>query len=462
MQNPGAHAIVIGAGMAGLVAARMLADHYRCVTILERDVLPLEAAPRKGVPHGRHAHGLLARGREALEDLFPGLADGLIEAGAVPIDTLADSRWFSHGVYLANGTSGLRSILLSRPLLETYVRRRLRALTGVCIQENAVVRKLTTAGDRVTGVCLNDGQTIDANLVVDASGRHSRSPDWLADLGYERPAEDTIGVRISYTTRILSRRPDHLGGKAIALVGAEAPMWRFGVAVAMEDDRWIVTQGGYFDDRPGQGDNGFLEFARTLAAPEIADLLTVAQPLTPATNFAFPASRRWRYERLNRFPAGFLVFGDALSSFNPIYGQGMTTAALEGLALGRCLQEGEEALAERFFAEAAPIIDIPWQIAAGSDLRHPQLADLQTPTGRFMNWYIGKVHRAAAKDPAVGCAFLRVANLISPPTYLFTPATVSRVVIAALRPRDRTGSLLCAPGRDETRRARATIMSVGS
>ena len=457
MRNPGSHAIVIGAGMGGLVAARMLADHYQCVTILERDVLPLEAAPRKGVPHGRHAHGLLARGREALEDLFPGLTDGLIEAGGVPIDTLADSRWFSHGVYLANGTSGLRSILLSRPLLETHVRRRLRALTGVCIQEGAVVRKLATAGDRVTGVCLNTGQTIDADLVVDASGRHSRSADWLADLGYEKPAKDTVGVRISYTTRILSRRQDHLGGKAIALVGAEAPMWRFGVAVAMEEDRWIVTQGGYFDDRPGQGDNGFLEFARTLAAPEIADLLTAAQPLTPATNFAFPASRRWRYERLKRFPAGFLVFGDALCSFNPIYGQGMTTAALEGLALGRCLQEGEEALAERFFARAAPIIDIPWQIAAGSDLRHPQLGDMQTPVGRFMNWYIGKVHRAAAIDPAVGCAFLRVTNLISPPTQLFSPATVSRVVIGALRRRHQGGSLAGAPGRREMGRTHPTV-----
>jgi 2-polyprenyl-6-methoxyphenol hydroxylase-like FAD-dependent oxidoreductase len=460
MQNPGSHAIVIGAGMGGLVAARMLADHYQRVTILERDVLPLEAAPRKGVPHGRHAHGLLARGREALEDLFPGLTDGLIEAGAVPIDTLADSRWFSHGVYLANATSGLRSILLSRPLLETHVRRRLRALTGVCIQENAVVRRLTIAGDKVTGVALATGQTIDANLVVDASGRHSRSADWLADLGYEKPAEDNIGVRISYTTRILCRRPDHLGGKAIALVGAEAPQWRFGVAVAMEDDRWIVTQGGYFDDRPNHGDNGFLEFARTLSAPEIANLLTVAQPLTPATNFSFPASRRWRYERLNRFPAGYLVFGDALCSFNPIYGQGMTTAALEGLALGRCLHDGEEALAERFFARAAPIIDIPWQIAAGSDLRHPQLAHMRTPMGRFMNWYIGKVHRAAARDPAVGRAFLRVTNLMSPPTQLFTPATVSRVVIGALRQRDRVGSLTCASDR-EARRARATTMSVG-
>lgn len=152
MQVPGSHAIVIGAGMGGLIAARMLAQHYARVTILERDVLPMRAEPRKGVPHGRHAHGLLARGREALEELFPGLTEGLIEAGAVPIDTLADSRWFSHGVYFANATSGLRSILLSRPLLETHVRHRLRAHSGISIRENAAVRRLTAAGGCVTGI----------------------------------------------------------------------------------------------------------------------------------------------------------------------------------------------------------------------------------------------------------------------------------------------------------------------
>ena len=458
MQVPGSHAIVIGAGMGGLIAARMLAQHYARVTILERDVLPMRAEPRKGVPHGRHAHGLLARGREALEELFPGLTEGLIEAGAVSIDTLADSRWFSHGVYFANATSGLRSILLSRPLLETHVRRRLLAHGGVSIRENAAVRRLTAAGGRVTGIELATGEAIEAHLVVDTSGRHSHSADWLVGLGYEKPAEETVGVRISYTTRILRRRPDHLGGKAIALIGAEAPSWRFGVAVAMEDDRWIVTQGGYFDDRPGEGENGFLEFARTLAAPEIADLLAVAEPLTQATNFAFPASRRWRYERLKHFPAGYLVFGDALCSFNPVYGQGMTTAALEGLALGRCLQAGGQSLAQRFFAKAAPIIDIPWQIAAGSDLRHPQLAHLQTSMGRFMNWYIARVHWAAATDPVVGRAFLRVTNLICPPTKLFAPATMSRVVMGALAAK---GSRRCACGHDGAPGGGATTMHAG-
>jgi 2-polyprenyl-6-methoxyphenol hydroxylase-like FAD-dependent oxidoreductase len=451
-----------GAGIGGLIAARNLAEHYDRVTILERDVLPGQALPRKGIPHGRHAHGLLARGREALEDMFPGLTDELLEAGAVPIDTLADSRWFSHGVYFANASSSLRSILLSRPLLETHVRCRLLAHRGVFIRQSAAVQKLSAAADRVTGVHLTTGETIRANLVVDAAGRYSRSADWLGALGYERPGIDSIGVRISYATRLLRRRPHHLAGKALALVSAEAPRWRFGVAAAMEDGRWIVTQGGYFDDHPSQGENGFLEFARSLAAPDIANVLAEAEPLTQTTNFAFLASRRWRYERLKRFPTGYLVFGDALCSFNPIYGQGMTTAALEGLALSRCLQEGPNSLAERFFAKAATIIDIPWQIAAGSDLCHPQLTHLQSSIGRFMNWYIAKLHRAAAVDPKVGLAFLRVTNLIGPPIQLFAPATLSRVVIGACRRKQIAGGrpIACALDHDETQRARASAVSV--
>lgn len=213
-----------------------------------------------------------------------------------------------------------------------------------------------------------------ADLVVDASGRHSHSSEWLAHLGYAAPAEETIGVRISYATRFLRRRPEHLGGKRVALIAAHEPVWRFGVALAVEHDRWIVTQGGYFDDMPGSGDAAYLEFARTLAAPDIAELLAAAEPLTAPVGFGFPASRRSRYEHLARFPEGYLVFGDALCSFNPIYGQGMTAAALEAAALADCLTQGTRSLAPRFFAKASDIVDTPWQIAAGNDLRHPPVA----------------------------------------------------------------------------------------
>ena len=265
MKKLGAHAIVIGAGIGGLVAARVLADRYDRVTILERDALPAKAEPRKGVPHGRHAHGLLARGREVLEEMFPALTEDLIDAGAVPGDTLGDSRWFNFGVYLASGHSGMRSILLSRPLLETHLRRRLLVDHPVSIRERTSVQALEAdmGNRRIVAVRLAagagaKGETMPADLVVDASGRHSHSAEWLASLGYPPPAEETIGVRISYASRFLRRRPDHLAGKRVALIAAHEPVWRFGVALAVEHDRWIVTQGGYFDDMPQSGDAAYL------------------------------------------------------------------------------------------------------------------------------------------------------------------------------------------------------------
>jgi 2-polyprenyl-6-methoxyphenol hydroxylase-like FAD-dependent oxidoreductase len=432
----GSHAIVIGAGMGGLIAARALANHFDRITILERDVLPTQPDPRKGVPHGRHAHGLLARGREVLEEMFPGLTSELVDNGAVAVDTLGDTIWFNHGVYLAQTTSGLKSILLSRPLLETHVRRRLLADQQVTIRERTTVRGLAVTGGRVIGAELvtpGEDNVMAADLVVDASGRHSHAPEWLEALGYAKPSVETVEVGISYTTRRLRRRPEHLGGKCVALSGAQAPNWRFGVALATENDEWIVTQGGYFDDRPEDGHEGFRDFARSLAAPDIADLLATAEMLTPAARFAFPESKRRGYERLRRFPEGYLVFGDSLCSFNPIYGQGMTAAALEGLVLNNCLRAGMNGLSSRFFAKASRIIDTPWQIAVGSDLQHPRLSAQRTPMSRFMNWYIGKVHRAGAIDPAVATAFLQVANLTDPPGRLFAPAMVSRVIAGNLR-----------------------------
>jgi|SRR5581483_2517170 len=442
------HAIVIGAGMAGLAAARVLSAHCDRVTVLERDSLPANAEPRRGVPHGRHAHGLLARGREGLEQLFPGLTKDLIADGAVAGDLLADASWFNYGVYLASAPCGLTGILLSRPMLEGYVRGRLVADPCVRLLQGTQVKGLLAdvARRRVLGVALaapapgETSETMLADLVVDASGRHSRAPQWLEELGYAKPEEETLEVDIAYTTRLLRRRPQHLAGKRVVVISAEPPAWRFGVALAQEDDRWIVTLGGYFGDKPLAEDRDFLEFARTLPAPEVADLLTVAEPISDFSAFQFPASRRRRYERLSRLPTGYLVIGDALCSFNPRYGQGMTAAALQALALRDCLAESSEKLAARFYAKASAITDIPWQIAAGGDLRHPRLAHRRSLGDRFLNWYLGKVNRAAARDVGLARTFIQVANLMMPPTRLLAPATMARVAIGNLRPGTTTAS----------------------
>jgi len=258
MAHLGRHAIVIGASMGGLLAARALADHYDEVTVLERDTLSQAHEPRKGVPQGRHAHGLLSRGREVLDQPFPGLSEEMVAQGAVYGDLVDKVLWFNHGVYLLNAPSALLGLLISRPMLEDGVRRRLLQLANVRLLQHsdALEPVFDEVEGRVTGLRVqlqrdsSGEETISADLVVDARGRGSHSPAWLDALGYARPREESVQVQIGYMTRLYRRRPEHLPGKQAVVMAGCRPGWRFGVILAQEDDRWIVTLGGYLGDRP--------------------------------------------------------------------------------------------------------------------------------------------------------------------------------------------------------------------
>jgi 2-polyprenyl-6-methoxyphenol hydroxylase-like FAD-dependent oxidoreductase len=436
MAHLGRQAIVIGASMGGLLAARALADYYDEVTVLERDDLPDANEPRKGVPQGRHAHGLLARGREVLEQLFPGFSEEMVGQGAMFGDVVDEVLWFNHGVYLNNTPSGLQGLLISRPMLENGVRRRVMQLPNVRLrlQSDAAQPVFDRAGSRVTGVrvAARDGtggatEELAADLVVDASGRGSHSPTWLEAEGYGRPRDESIQVNIGYMTRLYRRRPGDLGGKQAAILAACRPDWRLGVILAQEDDRWIVTLGGYFGDYAPADDAGFIEFARSLQKPEIFEVIRAGEPLNAPTPYQFNANLRRHYEELTRFPQGYLAFGDALCSFNPIYGQGMTVAGMEALALRDCLAAGSQDLARRFFQAAARLIDIPWQIAVGSDLQHPKVPGKRPPQVRFINWYLAKLYRAGQRDPLLATRFLEVANLMKQPAALMEPRVALRV-----------------------------------
>jgi flavin-dependent dehydrogenase len=261
----GRHAVVIGASMGGLLAARALADHYETVTVVDRDTVADAREPRKGVPQGRHAHGLLARGRQVLEQLFPGLGEELIGEGALNGDVVGDVLWFNHGVYLHSAESGLVGLLISRPLLEAGVRRRVSQLPGLRIREecNVVEPVFDRERRRVTGIEVRPvngeagSETIVADLVVDAGGRGSRSPHWLAEFGYVPPREESIRVDIGYMTRHYRRHPEQLNGKRAVIIAACRPDWRTGVALAQENGRWILTLGGYFDDHPPSDEAAF-------------------------------------------------------------------------------------------------------------------------------------------------------------------------------------------------------------
>jgi flavin-dependent dehydrogenase len=335
-------------------------------------------------------------------------------------------------------TNGLESLVVSRPLLENTVRRRLLKLPNVRIRENFEVAGLAANEQRrVTGI-VGEGETIPAALVVDATGRASHSPQWLEVLGYPRPQEDCIQVDVAYTTRHFRRRPTDLRGDHVAIIPPTPEGKRGGAMLAQEGDRWIVTLIIHFGNSAPPDLPGFVEFASSLPAPYIHHVIRDAEPLGDAATGRFPASTRRYYEKLDRFPEGYLVFGDAISSFNPIYGQGMSVAALEALELKATLEQGGLNLAGRFFKKAGRVVDGPWTIAAGNDLRMAEATGRRSVGLRFINWYMSKLHRAAHHDAAASLAFHRVANLVAPPESVFSPAVALRVMSNGMRRRAKS------------------------
>ena len=428
----GSRASVIGGSMAGLLAARVLSNHFDEVVVLERDVFPSDAADRKGVPQGRHAHALLSSGRQVLDDLFPGFADELAGRGALKVD-IKNVRWFDNGGYHARCT-GIAALLASRPFLENHVRARVRSIPNVRLLDGVDADSLAMSTDarRVEGVRIrhiNGGRedTVACTLTVDASGRGSQTPAWLQAAGYAKPAEEAITVGLSYSTRIYRRPPQHLDGDIAVIIPSAPPDRRGAAMLALEGDRWMVTLFGLLGDHPPTDAEGYLNFARSLPAPDVFNAIRDAEALSDPLPFKYPSSRRRRYERLEQFPEGYLAFGDAICSFNPIYGQGMSVAALQARALASSLEAGLDGLAKRFFTAAAKVVDNPWLMAVGGDLRYEGVDGPRTAMGNFINWYLGKLHIAARKDPALAFAFHSVANLLADPPTLLRPAIALRV-----------------------------------
>ncbi len=431
----GGQAVVLGGSVAGLLAARALAAHFERVVVLERDDLSAEAGPRKGTPHARHTHGLLNSGLQVLEDFFPGIRDDLVRRGAECGDGMARTRWHVGGDWHVQIESGLLGVCQSRGLLEQVIRERLTELPNVTIRDGINVTRLVAGvqGERITGVRLTDRrqrreELLAADLVVDAAGRGSRTPLWLEELGYARPVEERVEIDLTYATRIYRRRRGELDDNMAVIVAQSPPNTRFAVAAAVEGDRWSVTLGGMHDDPPPSDPEGFVQFARGLPTGIFHDFLRRAEPLSDVQLMRYPASLRRRYERLKQFPDGLIVLGDALCSFNPSYGQGMSVAALEAQALDECLRRGLQGLPRRYFRQAAAIVDVPWGIVVTADFRFPHVRGKRPWSGRLLNAWLGLVHRAAHADPAVCLAFHRVSNLLDPPRALIRPSIVCRVL----------------------------------
>jgi 2-polyprenyl-6-methoxyphenol hydroxylase-like FAD-dependent oxidoreductase len=452
MQRIGEHAVVVGASMAGLLAARTLSEAYEQVTVLDRDALPDGFDGRRAVPQGRHAHALLPRGLACMDELLPGFGAELIADGAETAAALEEKRFVIGGHPLARASTGRRSVLAGRPFIEGHVRRRVRALPGVELRERCDVLGLTASRDgaRVTGVRIlrrADGsseETFAADLVVAATGRAARVPAWLEGLGYAPPEEDRLSIDVSYATRHLRLPEGALGGDKLILIGAVPGRPRQLFLFAQEGGQWILSVGGYgAGHRPPSDPDGFAAFAATVAPPDVLAALETAEPLDEIVTHRFPTSLRRRYERLRRFPAGLLVCGDAVCSFNPTYGQGMTVAAAEAVALRDCLARGEHDLARRFFAAASTPIAHAWELSVGADLALPEVQGRRSARTRLLNRYLRRLRATAEHDVAVAGAFSAVIAMHAPPRHLVHPRVAARV----LRGPRRSGGGGAAPPR---------------
>ena len=437
----GKQVVVIGAGMGGLTAAGALADHFDQVVVLERDTLPSEPTYRAGTPQARHVHALLLSGQRALSELFPGFEQDLARAGAVPLKVGLDVRMERPGYDpFPQRNLGWFSYAVSRPTIEHAVRRRVESRANTTLRQRCRVRELLGSpdGGAVTGARYENGngasEMIAADLVVDASGSGALTLALLQSIGRPLPEEITIGIDLGYATCVFAIPDDaSTDWKGVMTFGQAPQNSRGGLMLPLEGNRWMATIGGRHGDVPPGDAEGFLTYARALRTPTIYNAISHAKLLDGVARYSFPESVRRHFERLDVFPRGLLPIGDAICRFNPVYGQGMSVAALEAWLLQRLLvrlggdSDPIAGLAPTFFAEVQTLIETPWSVAildfVFPDTRGRRPADFETT----LKFGIA-LTRLAAEDPAVHKLTAEVQNLLRPRSVYRDPALVQRVL----------------------------------
>jgi 2-polyprenyl-6-methoxyphenol hydroxylase-like FAD-dependent oxidoreductase len=427
-------AVVLGGSIAGLLAARVLADEYETVTIVERDRLPMSSHHRRGVPQSHHVHALLPGGRVAAEQLLPGLSSELVEAGAVPGDLLQHARWYVGGGQLAKEPVGLVALSSSRPLIEATIRQRILGLPNVHLLDgydivglSSTVDSRRITGARVTSLYGDGSRLLPADLVIDCSGRGSRTPRWLTEFCYGPVPEDRVVIDLAYASCLFATPPDVFGDDVVVVTPRHPGLLRGGVMQRIEGGRTLVTINGIQGEQPPLDLAGFTEYARSLAAPDTYEAVRGSQPIGDPVRYRVPTYVRRRYERLTDAPAGLLVAGDAVCAFNPVYAQGMSVAAMTMLVLRDELRGGAAPDPLRFYGAVSTLLDAPWGIAVGADLATPGVTGPEMPKSPLTPQYMAALQRGAVADAELAKAFVRVNALVDPPSALLRPDIAERV-----------------------------------
>ena len=431
MTNSPGRVVIIGASFAGMFAAAALVRAGAEVTLLERDRLPDRIEPRPGVPQGSQPHVLLHRGLLTAERLLPGLEQEIIEAGGLFLDT-GEMPWLGAYGWSPTHLPSYEIVSISRPVLEHLVRRRTLEIPGVTLREGFRVNGLRHTGRwEVQGAA---GERIVAELVVDASGRGSRLSHWLDEMGCAVGEAETVEARLGYASRRYQgpERPP-LDTGLVIVPTTQSPVGA--TILPVEDRQWLALADGYGDRRPSRDPDEFADFFAGLRDSAAADLLSCLQPLGDVAVYRQTGNRRMPYAQAERWPAGLVVIGDALCAFNPIYGQGMTVAALQAELLGSGIGRlHDERTTRRLQRRLAAVTDLPWSVATSEDLRQLPGGIRQTAVQRLFGWWTERVGRlAVAGDPACAAAFSEIYHLVGSPRQLFAPAVLAAVLRSTIR-----------------------------
>jgi 2-polyprenyl-6-methoxyphenol hydroxylase-like FAD-dependent oxidoreductase len=440
--DPLPHIVIVGGSMAGLLAARVASEFAQRVTLVERDHLPADGRFRAGTPQARHVHGLLARGLNVLNTLFPGFEDDLDAAGIVHAEWMWDTMQHVPTGWTPRYHSGIISRPITRPLLEHLVRQRVRAIPNIAVCDGREAVGLLLTGGRVHGISLErrprgsgPAETLHANLVIDAAGRASRSAAWLAQAGYAPPEETLIDAHMGYATReyIMTAQPPFMA--LLALPRPDYP--RGGVLTVVEEGRWLLTLAGYGEaHHPPTDSDAFEDYARGLPLAPLQAALAHSQPAGPVYGYHRTANVFRHYERA-RLPAGFIVTGDAVCAFNPVYGQGMTASAIAADTLRHMLARvdaRDAAFGPAFQRELARSVGDAWLMATSEDLRYDDVIggppDVKV---RLQHAALDMLFQAVPDSPRVSKALLETLHMLRSPLGLFMPDVLGAWAAARLR-----------------------------
>ena len=432
-------AIVIGGSMAGKFAAKALSTSFKEVIIIEAGERWDGKSSRKRVPQSNHPHVLLKGGENAIEELFPNITNELIEAGSIINNFTRDLKWHQFGLWKQPFIGEVHMIQQSRPLLEWHIQKRIHQISNITIKYETLVKGVLVDAklNKVCGVKVkyletNTQEEVHADLVVDASGFGSKSIEWLRE--YEiKVQEEKVRIDLFYATKMFKLKENEELDCCNMLMSPSFPDNPYGVLIqTIEDNRYFVTFSGYANEKAPQTDDEFYDFAENLSISNVTDFLNKAEAISNIKTYKIPYQVRRRFDLVNHLPEGLLVVGDAHCRFDPVFGQGVSVAAMEAHQLQLLLQKRQKldkTFTQRFYKKTANIIQTPWEMTTTEISRHPQLTRKLSMKQKFQLWYTKQIYELSATDSDVYIRLVRVMNLIRSPLHLFHPKVLLAVLL---------------------------------